>query len=120
MTNCEATSIEETVGLGDLIKGLVFQLLHRVLVEDVVNVERVLDELLARVVEPFWPGAISMKTFFANTDAVSDFPNMATYLGTKVLVLPDLGDFLKFLATNLLTKVAQKDGWIWAILKENN
>ena len=51
-----------------------------------------------------------MKTFFANTDAVSDFPNMATYLGTKVSVLPDLGDFLKFLATNLLTKVAQKDG----------
>ena len=35
---------------------------------------------------------------------------MATYLGTKVSVLPDLGDFLKFLATNLLTKVAQKDG----------
>ena len=53
MTNCEATSIEETVGLGDLVEGLVFQLLHRVLVEDVVNVERVLDELLARVVEPF-------------------------------------------------------------------
>ncbi len=53
MTNCETSPVEEAVGFRHVIERFVPQFRQRLLVEDVLDVERVLHERPVGVVEPF-------------------------------------------------------------------